>query len=416
MKEFEYDVVVIGAGPGGSMAAKNAAERGADVLVIEKRSEVGTLVRCGEGISTDTFDWSDIEFSSKFVENEVDGARIFAPDEKTMVSVDQKNAGAETGYIIDRARFDKHLAAQAAAKGAKFWLKSPVIGLLLDSGKVSGSSLFGYGIRRNEGRPVGVIVRHPEMGLVTVKAKLIIGADGVESQISRWSGINMTMKPNDITTDIQYRMVNVDGDRRWTDFYLGKKFVPGGYIWVFPKSDTEANVGIGITMDNCVGKAAVKKYLDRWIARQDFLKNAQTIQITTGVDPVCAPPDTTTTDGVMLVGDAARLVDPLTGGGIANAMYSGMCAGRVAAEALEAEDYSKNFLQRYEKMWRTKLEAKQWRNYMAKEKLTAISDETLTKILDAISSVELKEISTLSLLKAVEQKYPELMEELSEFL
>ena len=416
MKEYEYDVLVVGGGPGGAMAAREAAKRGKDVLIVEKRPEIGTLVRCGEGLAKGLLDWTGIEPSNRFIDNEVDGARIFAPDERYNITVDQKQAGSETGYIIDRSRFDKHLITLAVSEGAELWVKSPAVALVMDNGKTFGLPHYGYSQNDGTGKAVGAIVRHYDEGLVKIKAKVIIGADGVESHVARWAGINVQMAPNDVISGVQYRMVNIDGDHRWTDFYIGQKIAPGGYIWVFPKSDTEANVGIGLMMSYCKDIATAKRYLDLWIEKHPGIKKGSTVQITTGAVPVAQPPDSVVTDNVMLVGDAARMADPLTGGGIANAMYAGIHAGRVAADAIDAGDTSKEFFQRYEEAWREKFEDKMYRNWMAKEKFAKMDDDMLNKIIDAISTVPMDEISTYTILKAVEEKYPELLEDLADFL
>jgi digeranylgeranylglycerophospholipid reductase len=118
----------------------------------------------------------------------------------------------------------------------------------------------------------------------------------------------------------------------------------------------------------------------------------------------------------MLVGDAARMIDPITGGGIANGCLAGMFAGRVANEALQAGDFSDAFLQRYEKAWRSRLERLLTRNWMAKEKFGKLSDDTLNKVIETLSEVHMDEINTLNLLKAVQSKHPELLQELNELM
>ncbi|RLF47492.1 MAG: NAD(P)/FAD-dependent oxidoreductase, partial [Thermoplasmata archaeon] len=120
--------------------------------------------------------------------------------------------------------------------------------------------------------------------------------------------------------------------------------------------------------------------------------------------------------GIMLVGDAARVIDPLTGGGVAHACITGMYAGMVAAEAVEAGDYSSKFLQRYEDMWRKRLEEKLYRNWMAKETASKLSDETFDKIIDALSGYEMKKVTTRALLEAIKEKYPEVMKDLEGLL
>ncbi|MGC8992397.1 MAG: geranylgeranyl reductase family protein [Thermoplasmata archaeon] len=396
--KYEYDVLVIGAGPGGSTAARYAARNNLKVLLIEKRPDIGSPVRCGEGISKSWLPEVEIEPQKQWISNEVEGARIFSPDEKNHIKLSASKAGNEVGYIIERDKFDKYLASLAAREGAEIWVKSPAISLIFENGKV-----------------VGAKVRKPE-GVVDVYAKIIIGADGFESQVGRWAKINTLLNQRDIVSCIEYRMVGIDLNKDYTDFYLGS-CAPGGYVWVFPKGKDEANVGIGVALNKLKEPGEVKKYLDDFIEKHPGLKKGKIIQLITGAVSTCYMPKTVVTDNVMLVGDAARLIDPITGGGVANACISGKLAGEAAAEAIRAKNTSKEFLyEKYEKKVREKFEKKNLRNWYAKEKLSELSDETLNKLVDAISSVELTSISVKSLLDAVQKKYPELVKEFEDLL
>lgn len=416
MKEYQYDAVVVGSGPGGSMAAKNIAERGYSVLIVEKRSEIGVHVRCGEGLARGLLEDTGIKPDSRWIDLEVDGARIFAPDERYHVDVDHRMAGAETGYVIDRGRFDKYLATSAIKAGSDLWLKSPAIAIEYEGGIISGSPVFGFENRDpGKKKPVAVIVR--KCGeIVKIKTNLIIGADGVEAHVARWANIDVRLEPKDIITGIEYRMVNIDIDPKWVDFYIGYKIAPGGYIWCFPKSDEEANIGIGLQLSSIESKGKLKEYLDKWIEMHDWARGGKPVHIITGAVPVSHPPDCVINTGVMLVGDAARVSDALTGGGIAHAIITGREAGIVASEAIEAGDVSTDILQRYEERWRDILENKLWRNWLAKEKFTQLSDETLNKIISLLMDVDLKEMTTYNLIKAVAEKYPEVAKDLEEIL
>ena len=110
----------------------------------------------------------------------------------------------------------------------------------------------------------------------------------------------------------------------------------------------------------------------------------------------------------MLVGDAARLIDPLTGGGIVNACLSGKLAGEIAAQAVRQDDSSAKFLQRYEKAWRERLEKKLLRNWMAKEKIAELDDATFDSVVATLAEAG-PSASTLALLMAVGKKHPRLV-------
>ncbi len=395
MKRYEYDVLVIGAGPGGSMAARYAARNGLKVLLIEKRPEIGVPVRCAEGISRAWLKEVEIDIQKKWIDAEIDGAKIYSPDEKSVVTLSAEQAGNEVGFVLNREYFDKYLAALAAKEGAEIWLKSPAIEIIKENGKVAGAIIRRFG------------------ELVEVRAKIVIAADGFESQVARWAGLNTVLRERDIVTCIQYRMTNIDIDEKFTHFYIGS-CAPGGYLWIFPKGKGEANVGIGVALNKIKDTGEAKKYLDRFIENHPELKKGGIVQIVTGAVSTCPVPKHLVDDGIMLVGDAARLIDPITGGGIANAARSGKYAGEIAAKCIE--NPTKECLKEYEKKVHEKWGRKHLRNWYVKEKLASLDDDTLNKLMEVISEVEMKDISVMAILEAVQQKYPELIEEFEDLL
>jgi digeranylgeranylglycerophospholipid reductase len=396
MQNLTTDVLVIGAGPAGSMTAKWAAKNGAQVLMIEKRQEIGSPVRCGEGMSKAWLEEVGIRPSSRWINLEVEGARIYSPSEKVL-EINERHAGNEVGYVVERDAFDKQLAIDAANAGAEVMLKTSATALL-----------------REDGRFVGARIKQGGESF-EIRAPIVIGADGFESQVGRWAGLPTNLQLRDMDSCIQYRMTNVDCDVRYCDFYLGK-VAPGGYVWIFPKGEGLANVGIGVQVSQLRNPADVKMYLDKWISQHPGYAKGKKIDIVGGGVSIAAPMKQTVQNGLMLVGDAARMIDPLTGGGIANGCIAGKVAGEVAVRAITANDTSKEFLQAYEKGWRAKLEDKLYRNWLAKEKLCTLPDETFDKIIDALQDVKLERLSVLNILKAVQTKHPEVTKEFEAFL
>ncbi|MDD4307204.1 MAG: NAD(P)/FAD-dependent oxidoreductase [Thermoplasmata archaeon] len=392
----EYDVIVVGAGPGGSTAARFAAMGGAKTLLIEKRQEIGTHVRCGEGLAKGLLDMAEIPVDRNWIACEVDGARIISPGGMKF-EVDEAKAGNETGYVIERDLFDRALAKLAGEAGADIKVKTSALGIWKENGKIVGLHLISNGEKHD------------------VRCKIIIGADGYESQVGRWAGIDTTIADSDIMTCVQYRLTNIQIDSKYTEFYAGS-CAPGGYIWVFPKNENTANVGIGLGAHIVKHGGEPKEYLDRWIAKQPGMKNAVQLDMVAGGCSINAPLDSVVCDHVMLVGDAARMIDPMTGGGIAHACMSGMQAGKVAADAIKAKDYSKQFFQTYEKAWRGKIEEKLFRNWMATEKVQKLSDETFDKLIGLLAEVGMENISVFNILKAIKDRYPELVKEFEDLL
>ena len=391
-----YDVVVVGGGPAGTMTAKWAAKGGAKVLIVEKRQEIGAPVRCGEGISRSWLDSVGIKLDQKSVAWQVKGAKIVAPN-GTSFFLSEKMAGNEVGIVLDRIFFDKLLAHDAVKAGADLMLKTSATGLLRTGGKVTGVKIKSFGETKE------------------IKAGCVVAADGFESQVGRWAGIATSLAPRDITSCIQYRLTNISYDPNYCEFVLGSK-APGGYLWIFPKNEDTANVGIGMQLTKLKDRADVKKYLDKFIQNDPRLKKGKALEIVAGAVSICAPLDKTVGDGILLVGDAARQIDPITGGGISNSCRAGKVAGEVLAKATKERNFSEKSFERYEKGWRDLMENHLYRNWMAKEKLVTLSDETFNKIISALNEVGVEKMSTFAILKAIEAKYPDLVKEFHDLL
>ncbi len=110
------------------------------------------------------------------------------------------------------------------------------------------------------------------------------------------------------------------------------------------------------------------------------------------------------------------MIDPITGGGIANSCRAGKVAGEVLADCAQSKDFSLAKLEKYEKGWRALLEEGLYRNYMAKEKLVTLSDDTFNKIIALLDEVGVEKLSTHRILKVIKSKYPELVKEFEDLI
>ncbi len=398
MKEvLEYDVLVIGGGPAGSTAARFAARNGAKTLVIEKRQEIGSPVRCGEGISVSWLDEVEIEDHKRWSVAEVDGARLYFPGAQ-MFELKGKYDVHGLGVISDRDRFDKEMARLAAEEGAEFMLKTYATSLIIEDGKVCGAMASSMGKE------------------FEIRAPMVIGADGFESQVGRWAGIYDAVAPKDIMSCFQYRMAGIDFDPGFSHFYLGK-VAPGGYVWVFPKGNDTANVGLGIQLTRLDGTKTPKDYLDEFIESHEEIRKGEIIDMVAGAVSVGHPIKNVTGDGIMLVGDAARVVNPMTGGGIDNGVRQAKIAGEVAAKCVKEERFDHDFLkEHYEGPWRDLLENALWRNYMARERSGKMPGGTFAKLMNTLSKMDLEEVSVGAILKAIKKEHPDIVEKFKDMI
>lgn len=348
-----YDVIVVGAGPAGTTAARFAAEGGASVLVLEKDRDVGYPVRCGEAVSHEGV-IQFIQPDPRWIAATVNRFRLVAPNGRSVVP---RLDG--TGYVLERRVFDYELAKLAASKGAEIVTKAYVYDLLQEGGGIAG---------------VRVLVKDQR---IDVRGSVVVAADGVESRVGKWAGIDTTCHIRDMESCAQMTLTGVDVEDDVLEFHFGDEVSPGGYLWVFPKGNRTANVGVGISVEHARTTSAVR-YLEEFVARK-FPGASMLTHIAGGV-PCATTCSTIVRNSVMLVGDAAHQVNPVSGGGIISGMIGGMLAGQTAAEALRNRDLS--HLREYERRWHKRLG---WRHeifYNLKEAISDFSDETLNAIAD----------------------------------
>jgi digeranylgeranylglycerophospholipid reductase len=291
-----YDVVVVGAGPAGSLAARAAAEQGARTLLLDHRVELGHPVQCGEFLPSarelrDLFDCPDLIAEAY----EVPWNTVLR-ETRTMTCVSpcgHRFRFPLSGYTVSRRAFDKALAVQAEGSGAALEYPVGVTG-------VHGNEVRCAGGRR-------------------ITARTVVGADGPISTVGRSVGFapKRTM----------FRMITatVDGPLPdGIDLYFGR-WAPHGYAWSFPRS-TDANVGLGVAA--LPSGASLDRLLDRFLAGQSL---GPARERTRWWVPIGPPPERLVFGSAVLAGDAANLVMATNGGGIPTAMLSGWLAGRCAA-------------------------------------------------------------------------------------
>ena len=383
MLQNKYDVVVVGGGPAGSMAAWEAAKGGVSVCMLEKDRDIGYPVRCGEAAGESGLR-QFVEIEDSWIAEKITSVKLVSPN---LTSVDIDFA-AETGYILNRRIFDYDLSRYAANAGAEVYTKAYVKNVLANNGEVNGVVLDYLGEEKQ------------------IQAKIVIGADGLTSRVGRWAGLKTLVRMKDMESAVQYSVANVDIEPNKMIMYVGMNHAPGGYIWVFPKGKKFANIGIGISGKYSKHKSA-QKYLDEFMERE--YPDAAILTTMCGGVPCAKPMKKPVADGIMLVGDAAHQINPMTGGGIVAGMKGGWIAGQVAAEAIKKNDYSEDSLLEYPKRMRKDFGKNHERFYKIKEVTEKLTNEELDSIAEKVLSIPHNKRTLTSVFKAAVFKKPTLI-------
>ncbi len=385
MKEESYDVVVVGAGPAGSVTARTAAEKGLDVLLIERNLEIGVPVKCGEGVSREIEQF--VEIDSRWICAEPEGFVTYGPGGTRVALLTE---GSETvGYVLERRLFDKFLAQQAAHAGAEVRVKTRAYDAIKEDGYVKGV----YANSAGED--------------ISIRADVVVGADGVESRVGRWGGIDTTLPLADVATCAQFLMCNVEVNNYFENIF-DPEIAPKGYAWIFPKGEDCANVGLGLGGDVSGDHHRARDYLHAFV--NDKFPEGKVLTEMYGAVPLSGPVYETVANGLILVGDAARHVNPITGGGILQAMQGGAIAGDVIAKAVREKNVSKRRLMEYEKRWKRDFGKVLEVGMRIKNIVLNLNDEDSIKFFRLLSGdIKLKEFTERALVKEMIKKNPRIL-------
>jgi len=327
MKNTDFDVIVVGAGPVGSTAARYAAINGADVLMVEDHASVGSPVGCTGLLSTRAVTECDVRPSDRFVLNSVRGAFVH-PMKGESLPIDGKETKA---YVVSRKNFDRTLASMALESGVELRLNTRATDLEYVDG-VQKLSVIENGQHRE------------------IKAGVIIGADGVRSRIARMAGLGNVKK---ILPGVQIEAPYNSPDTDFVELFIGSQ-APGFFGWVVPVDDKISRIGLAIDSNT---DESVLNCLDKMLKNNPHIASRYRgghLDLVTGGIPI-GPLEKTYAEGTLIVGDAAGQVKPTSGGGIYTGAACAKIAGELAAKAALENDNSAQRLSEYDHRWREKL-------------------------------------------------------------
>ncbi|RLI19093.1 geranylgeranyl hydrogenase [Candidatus Bathyarchaeota archaeon] len=329
-----FDVIVVGAGTAGCMAAKTAAEKGLNVCLIDrKRSlDVGRKV-CGDAVGRHHFDELGLaEPSGEEMERKILGIKIYSPNREVSYTV--MGEGLH-GYLINRHLFGQRLLKMALDSGATFLDSTQVLEPMIENKSV-----------------VGVTAKNMNSGeKLKILGKVTIDASG-------YTAILRSKLPPEIGVDSRVEMDEVEAcyreirelkeeieDSDFCRIYLNQKAAPGGYVWIFPKKDNHVNVGLGVAMKGKFPNPKNQLYMN--VLSMKIFEGSKIIDKGAWFVPTRRPLHSMAGNGVMIVGDAACQVNPIHGGGIGPSMVGGKLAAETAVAACEKGDFSLESLWQY---------------------------------------------------------------------
>jgi len=308
----EIDVLVVGAGPAGGSSALHCSRNGLKTTIIEEHKVIGEPVHCGECLSEYATKNTGIKLPNEIISNKVNGVRVIFPNGK-------KCSFNEKGFVLEKEKFEQWLAGEAVNAGAELKLETKLEALEHKNGF--------WNVKTNKGN---------------ISAKVLIDASGVASVVSKKLGFNEKLES---VTGIQYELKNIPREE-YLDFFMWPELAPHGYLWMIPKSGTRANVGLVTTQRN-----SAKTFLDSFVKKMNWEKNEK-VKTFGGLIPASGPMETTFSDSLMIVGDAAGFTSPLFEGGTHLGLKSGEIAALTAKKAFETNDFSKETFSEYQQKWK----------------------------------------------------------------
>lgn len=311
----------MGAGPAGLSAASTAAGAGIDVLLLERGSKLGYPLACAEAVSREGL-VKFVDPDPLFISTEINSLAISIATEHDFVY----RFNECIGYVLDRPAFESFLADRAIECGVELQMGA-----------------YACGFEFGEDGPATISMKSRE-GETAITADYVIAADGVESMIGRMAGIDTLLELHQCESSLQYRISGIEIDPGSLEFCVGKKYARDGYLWIFPKSERTANIGLGFN-PAANDPSHLRECLDEFLQER---YGRYTVDFECcGMVPKFIGLTILGRENLLLAGDAARAIDSLTGAGICRALHTGKLAAQSVIEAvngtIERHDLVKHY-------------------------------------------------------------------------
>lgn len=340
---MDYDVVIAGGSIAGLLCAREVANNGHSVIVIEEDSEIGTPEHCGGLVSISGLENLGVIPQRRTFEHIIDSAEIFAPGGKSF----EINSAKQKVAAISRRELDKQIAHQAQKNGAEIRVRT------------SFNEAVGDKVKTSEGN---------------IKCKIVVDARGVSSLIHK--------DRFGILSSAQYEVYSDWIKKGKVEVYFDQEKYPGFFAWIIPSAEGMGKVGVAGKGINA--SQAIEKFLS---ARGNY----SVIRKIFAPIWVKGPIEQFVSNKIVTIGDAAGQSKPTTAGGIYSCGMGGILSGRAISKFLDSEKLS--VLEEYQKNWKEKFGKEFEKQLLARKILERIDNKTIDKLFETITPEIVKDIS-----------------------
>ncbi len=350
---MDADIIVIGASPAGLMAARNAAQKGRSVILLDKKEATGVPPHPANTFFKGMFLRSGEKVDPSYVIKTMRGAHIIAPSGREVIFEGES-------YFLDRKKFDEFYAKQVTQAGVQLRMGVEVHNVLR-----TGDS---FTLSTSKGK---------------LQCRLIIVSDGINSKISALLGLKPLKYPEDIAWAMEAEVeAEGIGEPDLFEYYVGNH-APGWKSTYSPCGGDRATLGVYVRRHG----RDMSDFFDDWVSRFKAIKGIEHLKIistSVGGDPIAAIPGDIVADGIMVVGGSAGQ------SGIGYAMHAGQMCGDVAADSLTKGDISKNSLSEYRRLWNEAYRTEYYLGRFALETLRKMSDSEINDLMKVFEGEDLK--------------------------
>lgn len=361
---MDSDIIVIGASPAGMAAARNAANSGSKVLLLEKKALIGSTTHPANTFFKGMFSRTGETVDQSYVIKNLKGAHI--------VSLSGKDVIIESpAYFLDRKKFDEYYAIKTEKSGVKILTDTTVTDII-----------------KNDN--ITTVITNKK----NLTCKLLIVSDGINSKIAQTLNMHPIKYPKDIAWSMEAEIESPGiGEPDMFEYYVGSHS-PGWKSTYSPCGGDRATLGVYVRRHG----TDVSSFFNSWINNFKEIKNISNLKIintVTGGDPIVAIPDEIIGNGVMIVGGSAAQ------SGIGYAMHAGQICGNIAAKAIEKNDVSKKYLKKYVDLWNKEYKAEYYLGRIALEALRKMSDKEIDNLMNIFVNEDISFITGDPFTKAV---------------